>query len=655
MNISILIDKKTRYVFGVILVLVLFINLSSPILASEYVEIDPVSYLKLLDTILSLILDERYNDATALIKISLNTSIKDVSLSYEHIKLYNTLSRINTLLNMSLYLEIILSNMSSNEAKNYIRRLYNELYILKDEIRREIDQYVSRLSRYKHDKASFFIYKYSIDNKLKSLEIKIDNTLEQLEKIYRTIEENIRTGWIDISVEYPEKIYCGDTLDLRLKIVPVINGSKRYDRIFRSTLYILVNIGGYVEDMFNETIIIPTNASYTIKLPGAEQLVKRNILIEKAGSVYSVDLSIIVKASVLAENIVLRGYRVVNMKMYLVKPRIIFSIPSVIYLNRTFTVDVKAFIDHSLNVSIYADKVSNETLLTNTTIEPGESKITINNHNLSIGYHTIIIVSHPYGKYLSSKWSSALAVTYPSINVVLNIPKVVIGLTQTFIVEGYLKKKSTYNIIVSIDNRRVYEKTFNTSKFSIVVEPPFSLKSLIVWFRRVDIEIIPYNSSYAISKYSFNILFINPLFIASLILVTGIIYMHPTVSTFISSMFYGIRSYRIRRLQRRRHEKIIFDRGKEGFLYVKTRSFRLRRYYRLVISLLSDRIGRPRDYETLREYLSRIQNLLPVKISRILQDLFLLFELELYSKKRVSLERVKRLYKVLSRMLRHEA
>ena len=261
-------------------------------------------------------------------------------------------------------------------------------------------------------------------------------------------------------------------------------------------------------------------------------------------------------------------------------------------------------------------------------------------------------MSQPRGRYISSKWISVLTITSPSISVSLSIPRVVVGLTPSFNIMGFVKGEYDYKVIVRIDNMRVYEGKYSSNKFSIVVNPPFSISSLIVWFRNVDIEIIPLRTGYSPARFSYSVLFINPLFIMLLIVFTGLVYMHPVVSSTITGVFHGIRNLSTRRKPGREHEFLFIMSARKRYVQLKPRVFKTKRYYRSVLALLSKIVGYPRDSETLREYLSRIKNALPERAYQVLYQLFIMFEQDLYSARTVSVETVRHLYKSLLKMVR---
>ncbi len=633
--------------------LVLFMIPTNSIIAISVDEVglDPVIYEKLLDDVLTNIINEKYSVSEELIEIGSNIVINETSLKYIHGKLYDKLLRINELLNQSMYLEQIISSMNKVDARNYIRKIYNELFLLKNDLRDYVDHYLSVLARYVHDRSSFFIYQHDISIKTELLIGKIDDILKQLEKIYRRLEYNVSTNWIEVLVDYPDKIYGGETIWLNITLKPHYNGTNT-SRL-NASVTIMVSVGGIVEEIHNLYTLVPSTLRLRIKLPGAETLIRQGVEFSKKNlGVYYSDLIITIKVVVLDGEHLIRGYKVIDTDILFEKPRLYIKAPSIISMNQTLTLNIESQVELPLNASIYVDKVSNATLLYNTLIYPGDNVVIINNPGLSIGYHTIIVLSEPYGKYVSSRWSSALAVTSPSIGVSLSVPRVVIGLTQSFSIMGFVKDKYSYEVIISIDNVRVYDNVFSSKRFSIVIDPPFSFSSFLVWFRRVDIEISPLNTSISVAKYSYNVLFINPLFIMLLVVFTGLVYMHPLVSSMVSGIFHSIRSFSSRRKTHGEHEYLFTSFRKKKYVELKPKAFNTRKYYRSVLAFLSNIVGYPKESETLREYVSRIRSVLPKRAYGVVYQLFMLFEQDLYSAKKVSVETVRRLYKSLLKMVK---
>lgn len=642
---------------AILVVLVVLVHGSIPIDSNEEYPIDPVSFEKLLDDTLATIIDEEYGEAYQLIELALNVTISDTTIQNLHDRLYKTLHDINELLNQTLFLEQHVHNMSSSEAKALIQRIYSRLYGKASDLRDIVQSYIGALNKYVKDRSTFLLYRLSIEKKLELLETRINDVLGELERLYSVVDRNLLKGWIDIFVDMPEKIYAGDRVQVDITLIPVINGTIPYQYTYNASLTLMVNIGNYLGVINKSYIRIPSTIHYVINIPGAREILRNRIeIIKEDSSTYYVPAKIVLKVQAIGENTVLRGFEVVNTKVYMLRPKITFHVPLHVYVNDTLTINAVASIDTPLDVAIYIDKIGNEANLLNVTIFPGTNFISIKLSNLSAGYHTVIFVSSPKGKYLPEKWTSTLAVVYTNLDIALDVPRIVVGTSFLLNIRGYVRNPCNYTLIVRVDDVEVYNETLYNETFSLVVEPPFTITSLFIWFKKLDIDVIPHNSSYTPSRYSFNILFVNTIFMSLLVILTGVIYMHPLVSSFMFSMFYRVRRLIIEEEYRRRREMEIMSRTEKPVgLRIEFRRFRFRRYYQSLITMLSRIAEPPGEAETLREYLRRIQEKLPDPVYLLVKELFMFFELDLYSKVRLGFDEFRKTYELLKKLMRHEA
>lgn len=581
--------------------------------------IDPVPYEKLLVDTLESMISHNWVRAEYYIGIASEAQICVRGLEAQHRELYDMLRRLNDLLRRVDEIESAFSSGETEGLKEQVRDVYNELDYLRQSIYERVIEYYRSLSGLAQDKTSFFEFRIRTDRALSALKGVIGYSMERLSTIYALLSEAEFGAWIEVSASLPGRIYAGDEVDITINLS--VRGATEEVNVNEARIKVSLVIG-YLLEVSKEVVTrVGENATVAIQVPDALAITDKGIdLINVRGHVYAALSRIVVTAESVDGEV--KGLAAYPTYVYVMWPPLRFDVPSYAELNSTIGVRVVSHALTPVNVSIYLDEVANESLLMNTTVLPGAAWINITLVNASIGYHTIIFVNEPIGRYIRGHWSAAIVIGSPTVPLIMSIPRVV--LVPPFIVEvrGEIGgDEGPYDVMIYVDNVLTHESNVLGGSFSAVLDLPIGVSTLLIGRVVVRVEVVPHTPGMSPSEYVVDVVVVNVFSILMVTGFTGALYLHPKTSAVFS---YLLRVALVRKKKRG---------GKVGLIMkgVAFRPFRLRRYYDVLISLLSRISDPPAPSETFREYLRRIGHSLAPRIVPIVGRLFSLFEMDLYS------------------------
>lgn len=585
--------------------------------------IDPVPYEKLLAEVMEKMSTQDWGGVRELLAIAERARPCSPELLSRHRDLYESLAELSNLLERASSLEDRFGSGDTEGLRDEVREVYNGLDALRQEVYDRVISYTRFLGRFAEDKASFFEYSLRIGRDLDTLKGVVSLAMERLAKIYIALTEGGSGEWLDISVSLPRRVYAGDEVGVTVLVKPsTAQGAVTNVSEVRVRVSLIVS---YALEASNETVTgVGTNTTVYIKAPDTAAMDEKGVeLIRLAGGIQAALAKVTVTAESLDGGVT--GFAVRSTYVYAMQPPIEYYVPPYAEVNGTLSVRVSSHAVTPVNVSVYLDEVGNETLLTNATIYPGYSLMNVSLANVSAGYHKVLFVTQPAGRYVSITKSAAVVVGSPNIPVTVNVPLIVLVPPYMISVGGELGEPiGEYDVSISVGGEEAYRSSLASGTFRAVLSLPAGLPTLFIGRVRVRIDVIPHNPAIKPTEYAVDVVVVNVLSTLVVVGVTGALYMHPRTSAALASL---MRAVLVRRVGAGQAKQALISRA---WVF---RPFRLRRYYAALIRLLSRFVPPPEPHETLREYAARAVARLPRGVVALVEWLIMLFEQDLYSSK----------------------
>ncbi len=617
---------KTVPAFVLILMVVICTNIvMAP--ASRTENFDPVPYEKLLSDIISQIINGNYTLAISLIKIGLSQKNIPKTLQDAHVSFYYRLYKLCIAMKNAESLNANITNLNES-LQTEIHSIYYELYNEATDIRTVITKYVEKLSPYAEDKAAYFLYFLQIKNKLENLDLKINTLLDNLRDLYIRTIHGTNVTLISIHIESPKEVYAGDRINLTL----FIDLSDNSINVSNSRIQVSFIVSDYFF-VYKSSINIPSTFRLSILVPDSRYFIERNTVINRDENGLFLTGKIYVKVTGEKGERIFIGTLATDIRISFVFPRLSINVPPIVKIGEPLIVRIQSYLDQEINVSLYLDKISNETNLINTTIFPGINTVKIDFPEINPGYHTIITLVNPSGKIIRWTYSSAIAIVYKRLNVALSIPRVIVGPSFNMYVKGDVLENQNFTLKVFVDGRNVGTYHISPSDLNVLISENGGITNYFIWIKNVTLVFIPDNNSYISSTYSFRVIYINTIFMFLLVLATSIVLLHPMVTSQILLFLNRIKLIRKRFSEASVEPQLAYV-ASENNISIKFRKPRLLRYYRLSIELIARVIRYPHKYETIREYLLFLKSCISNDLYILIRDLHLMYEKDLYSRVR---------------------
>lgn len=606
------------YVVLVLIVLTMIAHPQYVVVAQKETPLDPAPLLKLLQDTLSLIIGNQYGSASSLCSESLNVSLPP-DVSYLHVRLYERLLKLSKLMEKSGRL---VREASAGSPK--VKEVIYELYGVKIELEDLISDYVGRLSKYFKDSATRYVMMRYSRELINELMIKVDNTINNLIKVYLQGGLNITKGkrLLYILISVPDKIEGGKDFNITLTIKALANISE----VNTSLTVIFAN--AIVKDLVttlpvNESIVI------TMKAPQAEELMGGGVKLSE-----ELPVKITVVAKGVLGNETIADYVSVTSTLTYSRPPCTFSIPSIIYPNQSMKIHIISRAEMVLNLTVYINKLESKYLLLKSLIKPGDNVFIVKLKNLTVGLHKLIFVTEPKGPYLGLTYSATFTVIKPPLTAIVNTRGVVIAPPFTSPLYVYVNIPIPYKLIVYVGNAKVLEHTYtNKSKVALNLPIPFTL---LMWRYEVKVEVQALNPKYGSVVRSLTIYVINlPLLIAAVIASGFAMIASVSSSRYVSfslkSLIHGLRK-----------ALIVSGELKEAVKPVEApiprfRRPRLLKLYRRFLRIISKYVGLPKRSETLREFYRRLSMRISDRLRKLVGRFLSMYEVDLYSSHEVDI------------------
>lgn len=581
--------------------------------------IDPAPLLRLMQDIFIYTLDNRYEEARNLCILALNISLPD-NLYYSHKKFYILLLEIVKLLSISKDLD----NMSSYRLSDLVHRLY----ISREDLKEASVKYINMLSSYFVDQATRYIMIKTVEGYLDTLYLKIDVEINRV--IYSYIYLN-QSKHLQVILIHPEKAYGGENIKISLCIT-----SQDLEYIENISIRLTTVYGDIIVKRENIVTSMHQWIDIEIQIPRAEELYAIGI------NPLDIDkISINIIATAYRDNEYVYGYTSANISVIYEKPRLVFNAPGFIYVGQFINISIYSFIDTPLNISIYLDTISNTTLITNTTVFPGITNITLPIINLSTGYHRLIFVSSPKGKYISITHTIVFAVSRYKVLPVVDIDRFSIIPLGKININLYIDTPLEYRVEVYINNKKIAEYNYvNASKIFLQIDTP---PTIFLWKYKIIVEIKPLNSLYESSYREGYIYVLNLPMLVIIPIILGFV-----LST--SSQKYLLISLKTMRtslnkiMRKIEYEQMITS----SPLSIEIKRSILVNLYRRILLIISRYVDLPKKSETLREFYLRLENRVKnINIKQLFKLFIDLYEKDLYSLYRVDVDNAKDIVKRL--------
>ncbi len=611
-------------------------------------DIDPVPYALLLDTYISTILSQDLNKELELYNHAISLVIDDLQLKIVHQRAYKILHDISLILNNTqMIIGIGLYNIDHDKLLDMIRKSYTKLLIYDNELDDYIYEYVKRLEQYVYSKPAFFKYKNRIYEKIHALHKLLSRYISQLEDLYSSIISNSSIESLILEINIPEKVYAGQSFKFIVNVEnPYIKVNDKYTNIIMTLL-----MGPYYRDIENYTIINSSSIEALINVPDADTIESYGIDIvrDRATREFYATARISVKIVYKGGNNTYIGSVIRDFRVLLEPPKIVVKTPSYAYINSTMLITIYSYVKDPINISIYLDRVEHDRLIMNKTIMYGVNKISLNTSNIEPGYHTLFFKIHPDKQYMSSMRSSAIAIIHKTVSATMSLPNLLFGPPFTLNIHGKVYDNVKYRVRIIVDDIAIYDKVLKGKNIYLYVDLPITLQSIMIWFRSIEVWIIPLNKTYQPTVFTVNALSVNILFVFILLIMIGIVYLHPMISRPLITLPSWIRriiSYRVLEERGITYLKPI------SMIYLRYRSMKTKRYYKLFIKTLASLTRPMMENETLREYINNVKDDLPEGIKDYVVKLTSLFEEDMYSNHHINLALVKRYMREIIRVLK---
>lgn len=594
--------------------------------------IDPVPYEKLLAETVEKVVAQDWGRALDLVRVAESADICNPGLASLHRAVYLHIVQLSELLQRSAEIEEKFSIGDTEGLRENASEVYNALDSLKQVLYDSISLYISQLSKYAQDKVSFYEYARRLSRDVDALKGVVSIVMERLANIYTVLGEEAGGMWLEISVSLPRRIYAGDNATLAVTVSPApTNVTESENREVRMNASLI--IGNLIEVRKTLLTRLGENVTLTMQVSDVRELADAGIEFMKITSfIYAASAKAVFEAEVPGTGV--RGFTIRPVYIYAVSPPLKFYVPSYADTNSTLTIVTVSAAMIPINVSIYLDKVSNETLITNATVPPGTTELNVSLSNVPSGYHTVIVISEPIGRYVSGRWSSAIVVGSPNVPVIMNVPKVVLVPPFIISVTGELGSGGEYEVVIYVDGIEAYRSLITDREFSAILSIPIGVSTLLIGRSVIRVEVVPRTPGYDRSVYVVDVIVINVLTTLLLISITGSLYLHPRTASVFAAL---IRSALTGRADASTKASANI-RKRRSF-----RPFKLRKYYIEAIGLLSRVAGHPSPSDTLREYFRKVASFITPGLREVVERLFRLFELDLYSKHEVGSEEARKL------------
>ena len=569
-------------------IIILLLALISTSVGLANDEIDPGPYLIYLKDVLNNILNEEY-------LLAMNRSV--VAMNFDlpgRIKLSNKL--------LYTYLYDVSRLLYEISSGNYTREDAYELYRLRFRLDKILEGYIYSMTNMVPDKATGYVLRKQL--------LFIKNTLmERIEYIVVLAFNKIGGKFIVSKLIVPPKVVPGTTITSKLivevntTIIEQLNITLSVTAGFyrgRST-YTASNL-----EARNGKLVFPMS----ISVPGTEKTISmpRTIVFTALVEIFT-------------ENKSVRGFTI-NRSLYVFEePLIFFNIPAIVRPGGNLTLRIYSKAIYPLNATLYIDVIDEEHYLSTIMIYPGLHKYTIPFQNVSRGIHTLFIHVDPYGRYISVGYSKALAVTGIPADVKTIMPDLILAPPYDMIISVTTNTRGILRVF--IDGELIYNGTIDKTR-TVNLKLPWALT---INNYRVKIVLIPSNKTYDTYTGLFTVYVLNlPM----------------------TAMIAGLLSYLL---------LIVSDKNRLLLLklYIETitpivKSKRLvEELLPRLEMLLKTRI---QQWETLREYYSRVSNELSLEARRVLWSMITLYEEYRYSNHKVNLSILQKYFRTLWKQLR---
>ncbi len=385
---------------------------------------------------------------------------------------------------------------------------------------------------------------------------------------------------------------------------------------------VMLKIGGIIVSQ----VEIPYTQKFSVMLqvPGFEELHKF------VGDTYPTKAR--VEIVYLTNNTVL-AYNTTMIEIVAYKPNVVFECPSSVKYNESITIPVKVKSEHPLNTIIYIDGKD----IYNVTLYPNTTELVLEwNRNFTPGYHTLTFKVAGKGKYVTTRYSCALAITVeaPSIDIIVDSLSIY-PFTGTRIFGKIVFSKLTDYVveIVSGDEvRKVINGSGKEQPIDLVLSPK---PPIIIGFEDVVIRVHNLELG-TVFEYRHQVVVVNVLGLLSALLLLLIALMIPPSKDVVELPTFLMG--RLKTLLSKRFSSGKIQSVKPITTKICFRPSRLTRIYYRVLRKFSGLVGWIMPSETLREYLQRTEKYLENKLLEPFRKLTILFEKDLYSKQGVSEE-----------------
>lgn len=572
-------------------------------------DIDPAPLARVLQDVVQLVLSKRYVEALNMCNTILNLSLPP-DIGYVHGNMYRNFIKLIEILNIT-------EDVSTYglQDRNTLRNAIYQLYSFRIEFFTAYQDYRARLSKYFQDPATSYLILRSLDTSIENLGIFLESRYNKLLNLYL----GSRGREIEIEMRHPSQVYGDESL-------PLFISMKSGELVDYVNLSLTVIYGDVYTKTYSYLASPNIEFQLAIEVPRADDLYRLGIDVAP-----QLRARIIAIATASSGNATLYGYALSNFTVVYERPRISVSMPGSIHPNTTtITVNISLQTFYSLNISIYLDAISNETLLTSLDLAPGLHVIELYVPNLSLGYHRIIVCSEPRGRYLGYTFSYTFAVVGERIVAVANInPFTVIPMAKLF-VEIYVETSEPYTMDVYIDGK-LYARYSDLDKQRVYIDinPPFAF---LIGKHSILIEVKPKTPVYMPSTVSSSFYVFNMVSFIAITILLAVVLTTPSRAEYVIEVFRMC----VRTLTAASRRSAEITTIAVGAIRRAFRESRLVSLYRKLLPIVSVFAEPPREHETLREFYHRIEKILlnPVKI--LIKRFLDLYEQDLYSNRVVN-------------------
>lgn len=593
-----------------------FLNFSAIFMQQE-VEVDPAPLTKMFLDIVDSIVNDKYVDALDLCHEALKIPLpKDVL--HIHRKLYETLTK---LINLLIQLNDLIANHDLGKPRIYV--LIHELSVIRKELDETTNNYINRLSALFKDPTTRYIMTRSLLNSILSLKIKIDVVISRVIELYLGIEGQ----GITINLNHPPKVYGGEPFYVNITLFSITP-------IEGVNVTLVIRYGDVLSESKSFSATLNETLSVEITPPRAEDIVnlKLNPDILANAKVFAIAKAVI-------GNKTLVGCVLSNFTLTYLKPFIRISIPSYAHLGEDIKINISAMLEEPLNLSIYVNEVSNKSLVKSLSISSGEYFIILSALNLSIGYHRIIFVTQPKGKYLPYSFSYTLPIVLEKAVALINIKPFALVPISKPILELYVDTPTLYNVTVYINNK-VVSRYVNLSSPRITVALDTPLTILFQKYN-VVVEVQPNDVRYAPTVIESSIYILNIVSFVFITIFLAIALTTPSRIEYVVNLMKFIGSIS-------KFTNKIKDISTVYTVNIVKHVFRkskLVEMYRKIITIVSKYVEAPKDFETLREFYSRLYQTFSGYTLMLVKAFLELYEEDLYSAHSIDVDKAIKIVK----------